>query len=235
MTKTTSEAQKRARAEQRKPCCEGYVGMATFNAQMCLDRDATLRKVLVKHEALETAQLWVKLHKHGYHCTKQDVSRFRFRRKNGSLHVARPEDGDGHANAEAEYKAWWEAQRAVEKAKSERRAAERAAEMAFLEQQAAAEQAAKEKAAAEKAASEAAAQKAATVATIEAAADKAAERVVAARLSSRALVLAHACESAAESPSSGMQSAEGRKKIDKKNMYIDVQQKNTELPPRFPN
>jgi membrane protein involved in colicin uptake len=117
---------------------------------------------LVKHEALETAQLWVKLHKHGYHCTKQDVSRFRFRRKNGSLHVAPPEDGDVHANAEAEYKARWEAQRAVEKAKSERRAAERAAEMAFLEQQAAAEQA-KEKAAAEKAASEAAAQKAATV------------------------------------------------------------------------
>ena len=155
---------------------------------------------VVKHEALETAQLWVKLHKHGYHCTKQDVSRFRFRRKNGSLHVARPEDGDVHAKVEAEYKARWEAQRAVEKAKSERRAAERAAEMAFLEQQAAAEQAAKEKAAAEKAASEAAAQKAATVATIEAAADKAAERVVAARLSSRALVLAHACESAAESP-----------------------------------
>ena len=103
MTKTTGDAQKRARAEQRKPCCEGYVGMATFNAQVCLDRDATLRKVLVKHEALETAQLWVKLHKHGYHCTKQDVSRFRFRRKNGSLHVAPPEDGDVHANAEAEY------------------------------------------------------------------------------------------------------------------------------------
>jgi hypothetical protein len=55
VTKTTGDAQKRARAEQRKPCCEGYVGMATFNAQVCLDRDATLRKVLVKHEALEEA------------------------------------------------------------------------------------------------------------------------------------------------------------------------------------
>ena len=64
--KTASDAQKRARAEQRKPCCEYYVGMATFNSQMCLDRNAKLRKVLIKHEALETAQMWMKMHKHGY-------------------------------------------------------------------------------------------------------------------------------------------------------------------------
>ena len=192
--KTASDAQKRARAVQKKPCCECYCGLSGFNTQDVINADVKLRKILIKHESLDTTSLWVKLHKHGYHSIKEEVSRFKYRRNTGSLKAAPAEAGNLRAKAEAEHKMRWEAQRAAEKARSDRMAAERAAAVAALQQKAAEETAAAEKAAAEKAAREAAVQRAAMVSMIETAADKAAGKVVLAQSSSRALVLARVCE-----------------------------------------
>ena len=162
--------------------------MATFGAQMSLDANAALRKFMLDNESMETAELWWKLHEHDYHCSKQDVSRFKTLRKSGKRRLAPPEEGDLLAKAEAERIAAWEAQAAARQEAEQKRAAERTAAAAALQQQEAAEKAAAEEAAAEKAASEAAAQRTALVAAIEAAAEQAAQKVAAAQSSTSAMV-----------------------------------------------
>lgn len=117
---------------------------------------------------METSELWWKLHEHDYHCSKQDVSRFKTLRKSGKRRLQPPEDGDVLAKAEAEHVAACKAQAAALQAAEQKRAAERAAAAAALQQQEAAEKAAAEKAEEEKAASEAATQRTVLVAAIEA-------------------------------------------------------------------
>ena len=186
-SRNRSAAQLRAREVQAAGCCGKYVGMAVFASQMSLDANATLRKFMLDNESMQTGELWWKLHEHDYHCSKQDVSRFKTLRKSGKKRLAPPEEGDLIAKAEAEHVAAWEAQVAAQ----QQRAAERAAAAAALQQQAAAARAAAEKAAAEKAASDAATQQAALLVAVEAAAEKAAEKVAGARSSSRAIVPVH--------------------------------------------
>ena len=187
-SRNQAPAQLRARAVQTAGCCSEYVGMATFAAQMSLDANPVLRRFMLDNETMETSELWWKLHEHDYHCSKQDVSRFKTLRKSGKRRLSPPEDGDILAKAEAEREAAYKAAAAARQAAEQQRAAERAASAAALQQQEADEKAAAEKAAAEKAASEAAMQRAATIAAIEAAAEQAANRVVAAQSSASAIV-----------------------------------------------
>jgi len=197
-SRNQSPAQLRARAAQTAGCCDKYVGMAVFAAQMSLDSDSGLRKFMLDHESLETAELWWKLHEHNYHCTKQDVSRFKTLRKSGKRRLAPPEEGDLLAKAEAERVAAWEAQVAAQQTAEQKRTAERAAAAEALQQQEAAEKAAAEKAAAEKELSDTAAQRTALVGAIEAAAEKAAQKVAAAQSSTSLIVPVSASASDAD-------------------------------------
>ena len=194
-SRNQSPAQLRARAVQTAGCCSEYVGVATFGAQMCLDANPALRRFMLDNESMETSELWWKLHEHDYHCSKQDVSRFKTLRKSGKRRLSPPEDGDLLKKAEAERAAVQQAYAAAEQAAAQKRAAERAAVMAALQQQEAAEKAAADKAAAEKAASEAATQRTALEAAIEVAAEQAAKKVAAAQSSKSAIVPMAACAS----------------------------------------
>ena len=62
-----------------------YIGMAVFASQMSLDENVW-RNFMLDNESMETGELWWKLHEHNYHCSKQDVSRFKTLRKKCAVH-----------------------------------------------------------------------------------------------------------------------------------------------------
>ena len=115
------------RAAQAAGFCAKYIGAAVFGSQFGLDSDPALRRIMLDNESTETGELWRKLHEHKYHCSKQDVSRFKTLRKSGKRRLSPPEEGDLLAKAEAERVAAHKAQAAARQAELQKRAAERAA------------------------------------------------------------------------------------------------------------